>query len=164
MRRLILLTLLGFAFVPAVQSQQTQAQFVKKHEAIVTQACSQEINKDQRIASLTNKQTRQICRCAVPLTVKRLVQGSIRDGDLLTNLLLLDFLQCGAHEIKQSYVAEYRERGVKLRDEYFDVNEAAGICLAKLEYEASIDSLISKSAPDSELYEKQMRHCVLPKE
>ena len=155
--------MLAFAFSVAAQSQQTKTTITWKYEDKLTQSCAEEINKDQRIAVLTARQTRQICRCATPLTLKKVVKETIRDVDLVMDILLLDFLQCGSNEIKHAYSVSYRQKGIRVRNEYFDVNPAAAMCLANLEYASTVDAIISKSRPNLNDFENQMRQCVLLK-
>ncbi len=163
MRCFIWFVMLAFAFSAAAQSQQTKTTIAKKYEDQLTQSCAEEINKDQRIAALTARQTRQICRCAAPLTLKKVVKETIRDVDLVMDVLLLDFLHCGSNEIKHAYSANYRQKGIKVRNEYFDVKPAAALCLANLEYASTVDAVISKSSPNLDDFENQMLQCVLLK-
>jgi hypothetical protein len=160
MRSFTLFVLLGVAFSAYAQLQQREAQITKKYASQLNQACRAEINRDQKIAKITSKQVHQICRCATPLAIKEIANASQPNTNLFEDILLIRFLECGSTEIQAAYSLDYRQRGLKIRGQLFEVGEVAGRCLAKLEYEATVDSVISKSVLSPQDLETQMLECV----
>jgi hypothetical protein len=158
---LLLLLLLQSAVTQAQALNRNSEEAMQRFKTELFPVCVRDLKKEvPPLEALSGQQLGNICQCAVSRTSQFVAAHSERDGAVVFNRLFLDFLRCDKKTIQTALSENYQARGLKVKDQSFEISPAAGDCLARNEYGIYVQALARKTQPSRKQWEAKLMNCV----